>query len=67
MALATRNLMQDLRSAGEITGGPKPFAPRDRSRFLSALDETVMRLKRGGYGYTGTGGGLRSAKPRWCQ
>jgi uncharacterized protein YaiI (UPF0178 family) len=23
---------------GEVTGGPKPFAARDRSRFLSALD-----------------------------
>ena len=50
MALATRNLMQDLRAMGEITGGPKPFAARDRSRFLSALDETIMRQKRAGYG-----------------
>ncbi len=50
MALATRNLMQDLRAMGEVTGGPKPFSARDRSRFLSALDETVARLKRGGYG-----------------
>ena len=31
MALAVRNLMHDLRSAGEVTGGPRPFAPRDRS------------------------------------
>ena len=30
MALATRNLMSDLRSAGEITSGPKPFAAQDR-------------------------------------
>jgi uncharacterized protein YaiI (UPF0178 family) len=50
MALATRNLMQDLRAMGEVTGGPKPFAARDRSRFLSTLDETVVRLKRGGFG-----------------
>ena len=50
MALATRNLMQDLRAMGEITGGPKPFAARDRSRFLSALDETIVRLKRAGLG-----------------
>ena len=50
MALATRNLMQDLRAMGEITGGPRPFAARDRSRFLSALDETIVRLKRAGYG-----------------
>ena len=50
MALATRNLMDDLRSAGEITGGPKPFSPRDRSSFLSALDLAVVRLKRDGFG-----------------
>ncbi len=25
MALATRNLMDDLRSAGQVTGGPRPF------------------------------------------
>ncbi len=49
MALATRDLMADLRSAGEITGGPKPFQPRDRARFLSALDLAVVRLKREGY------------------
>ncbi len=46
MALATRNLMTDLRSAGEVTGGPRPFSPRDRSAFLSALHEAVVRLKR---------------------
>ena len=31
MTLAVRNLMTDLRSSGEVTGGPKSFAPRDRS------------------------------------
>ena len=46
LALATRNLMQDLREAGAITGGPKPFSPKDRSAFLGALDRTVVRLKR---------------------
>jgi len=50
MTLATRNLMDSLRSAGEITGGPKPFAPRDRSAFLSALDQAVVRLVRAGFG-----------------
>jgi len=50
MALATRNLMDSLRSAGEITGGPKPFAPRDRSEFLSALDLAIVRLTREGFG-----------------
>ncbi len=50
LTLATRNLMDSLRSAGEITGGPKPFAPRDRSSFLSALDQAIVRLKRAGFG-----------------
>jgi uncharacterized protein YaiI (UPF0178 family) len=50
MALATRNLMDSLRSAGEITGGPKPFAPKDRSAFLQSLDREIVRLKRLGFG-----------------
>jgi uncharacterized protein YaiI (UPF0178 family) len=53
MALATRNLMDQLRSAGEITGGPKPFSPRDRSAFLGSLDREIVRLKR--EGFTGAG------------
>ena len=47
MALATRNLMDSLRSAGEITRGPKPFSAADRSRFLDALHRSIVRLKRG--------------------
>lgn len=47
MALATRNLLDSLRGAGAVTGGPKPFSARDRSAFLSALHETIVRLKRG--------------------
>jgi uncharacterized protein YaiI (UPF0178 family) len=50
LALATRNLLDSLRSAGEVTGGPKPFGPRDRSAFLSALDLAIVRLKRAGFG-----------------
>lgn len=46
MTLAVRNLMTDLRSAGEVTGGPKSFAPRDRSTFLSTLDQTIRRIQR---------------------
>ncbi len=46
MALATRNLMDQLRSTGEITGGPRPFSQKDRSAFLSALDLAIVRLKR---------------------
>ncbi len=50
MALATRNLMDDLRSAGGTTRGPAPFTPKDRSAFLSALDLAIVRLKRAGFG-----------------
>ena len=46
MTLAVRNLMTDLRSSGEVTGGPRSFAPRDRSTFLSALDQTIRRIQR---------------------
>ena len=46
MALATRNLMQELREAGAVTGGPRPFSAKDRSAFLGALDRAVVRLKR---------------------
>jgi uncharacterized protein YaiI (UPF0178 family) len=46
MTLAVRNLMTDLRSSGEVTGGPKSFAPRDRSAFLSVLDQTIRRIQR---------------------
>ena len=53
MTLATRNLMDSLRSAGEITSGPKPFSPRDRSEFLSALDRAIVRLIRDGFGDAG--------------
>ena len=46
MALASRNLMAELREAGQVTGGPSPFSQRDRSAFLSALHETIEKLKR---------------------
>jgi uncharacterized protein YaiI (UPF0178 family) len=52
MALASRNLMEDLRAMGEVTGGPRPFSPKDRSAFLSALDVAINRLKRAGFGAT---------------
>ena len=45
-ALATRGLMEHLRSFGEITGGPKPFSQKDRSLFLSTLDAAINRSKR---------------------
>jgi uncharacterized protein YaiI (UPF0178 family) len=33
-------------AGGDESGGPAPFLPADRSRFLSALDEAIGRLKR---------------------
>ncbi len=45
-AIATRAIMADLRAGGDIVGGPPPFAKADRSRFLSALDNALVQLKR---------------------
>jgi hypothetical protein len=46
MAVATRDLMTDMRSAGAVTRGPAPLSRQDISRFLSALDLAVVRLQR---------------------
>ncbi len=46
MAVATRNLMTDLREMGEITGGPAPFSKRDRSQFLQTLEVAVQKSLR---------------------
>ena len=45
-AIAQRALMAQIRSTGEITGGPKPFDRNDRSRFLQALDEIIQKERR---------------------
>lgn len=45
-AIATRAIMADLRAGGDVLGGPAPFAKADRSRFLRALDEALVRLDR---------------------
>jgi hypothetical protein len=45
-AVATRDLLSELRSAGEITGGPPPLKKRDRSRFLQRLDEVIQSIRR---------------------
>jgi len=47
-ALASRAIGEHLRSMGEATGGPRPFAAADRSRFLQALEEAVQAIRRGG-------------------
>lgn len=45
-ALASRELSQQLREMGVTTGGPAPMAKKDRSRFLSKLDELINAIKR---------------------
>jgi uncharacterized protein YaiI (UPF0178 family) len=45
-ALATRELMDGLRQGGTVTGGPPPMTPKDRSRFLSLLDEMINAVRR---------------------
>ncbi len=49
-ALASRAVGEHLRSMGEITGGPRAFAPADRSRFLQALDAAVVKARRAAQG-----------------
>ena len=46
LSVATRDLLADLRGAGEITGGPPPLEKRDRSRFLQRLDEVIQSIRR---------------------
>ncbi len=45
-AVATRELMQNLRQMGEIRGGPAPMDKKSRSRFLAKLDQIIQSLKR---------------------
>ena len=47
-AIATRAIMADLRAGGDVIGGPAPFGKTDRSRFLSALDTALVKMKRAG-------------------
>ena len=45
-AVAIRDLLTELRGAGQITGGPPPLKKRDRSRFLQQLDEVIQSIRR---------------------
>lgn len=47
-ALASRELLSHLRDLGAVTGGPPALGPRDRSRFLHRLDETIRTIRRAG-------------------
>ena len=43
-ALATREILSELRDMGEIGGGPPPFSKRDRSLFLQQLDQIINAI-----------------------
>jgi uncharacterized protein YaiI (UPF0178 family) len=45
-AVATRELMQNLRHMGEMRGGPAPMEKKDRSTFLGKLDQIIQSLRR---------------------
>jgi uncharacterized protein YaiI (UPF0178 family) len=45
-AIAVRAIMVDLRAGGDQIGSAAPFSKQDRSRFLQALDEALVRLMR---------------------
>ena len=45
-ALATRELLSELRGAGEITGGPPPMKQGDRSLFLQQLDQAIQSIRK---------------------
>lgn len=45
-AVATRDLLSELRGAGELTGGPPPLKKRDRSLFLQQLDQMIQAIRR---------------------
>jgi len=57
--LASRDLNAHLRESGMTSGGTPPLAPRDRSRFLSKLDELIRaglrELRRSQQGWLGRG------------
>ena len=44
--LAARDLMDELRSAGIETKGPKPLTPKDVQTFANTLDRTLTRALR---------------------
>ncbi|MEE9391002.1 MAG: YaiI/YqxD family protein [Planctomycetota bacterium] len=43
-ALAKREILSELREQGVVTGGPAPFQPKDRSRYLQALDQVIQAI-----------------------
>ncbi|WP_020474985.1 YaiI/YqxD family protein [Zavarzinella formosa] len=46
VALAMRDLMNELRQTGDVTGGPAPMTAKDRSNFLNKLDQVIHAVRR---------------------
>lgn len=44
--LSVRDFMNGMRSAGVVTGGPRPYSPKDRQAFAAALDRVLTRIRR---------------------
>ena len=44
--LAMRNFMEEMRNAGQVTGGPAPFGQADRKEFANQLDRWLQRNAR---------------------
>ncbi len=45
-ALATRDLLSQLRDSGSLSGGPAPFRKKDRSLFLQRLDGAIQSIRK---------------------
>jgi uncharacterized protein YaiI (UPF0178 family) len=45
--LGVRDFMQDMRDAGLVTGGPKPFGEKEKRQFANAFDQALTRLLNG--------------------
>ena len=44
--LAARNLMDELRGSGEITGGPSGFSDKNRQAFANQLDRWLTKARK---------------------
>lgn len=44
--LASRDLMDELRGSGTVTGGPRPFGPKDKQAFAATLDRVLTKAIR---------------------
>ena len=44
--LAVRNLLDELRGGGQVTGGPANFSAKDRQAFANGLDRWLTGLKK---------------------